>query len=88
MKNILIFIGLDNRKTAQELFADMRKHDTAEDWSHTLSDDELLAHCAENIGADEAFYTRWYGLAWLRYDVAEGRAHVFDRIVADLDSKP
>ncbi|MCL2364397.1 MAG: hypothetical protein FWC71_07030 [Defluviitaleaceae bacterium] len=84
LADAFIFIGLDNHKTIEALFADIRKHDTAEDWTHSLSDDELLAHCAENVGADEAFYEKWRGLAWQRYDVTEGRKRVFDRIAADL----
>ena len=84
LTDAFIFIGLDNHKTAEELFADVRKHDTPEDWSYTFSDADLLAHCAENIGADEAFYEHWRELAWLRYDVAEGRERVFAKIMTDV----
>ena len=79
-----IFINLDNNKTSEELFNDVRKYDTTEDWTYSLSDDELRKHCEENVGIDWAFYDKWKELEFLRYDVAEGREQVFNKIVEDL----
>jgi len=79
-----IFISLDNTKTSEELFDDVRKYDTPEDWTYNLSDDELRRHCDENVGVDLAFYEKWRALEFLRYDVANGREKVFDKIVEDL----
>ena len=79
-----VFIGLDNSQTSGELFNDIRKHDTEEDWTYELSDDELRNHCDENVGIDSEFYETWKELGFLRYDVAEGREKVFDKITEDL----
>jgi len=78
------FINLENNKTSDELFEDIRKHDTAEDWTYYLNDDELRKHCEQNVGADHSFYEKWQELNFSRYDVAEGREQVFDRIVEDM----
>ena len=79
-----LFIGLDNNKSAGELFDDIRKYDTPEDWTYGLSDDELKRHCAENIGVSQTFHEGHNGLRFMNYDVAEGREKIFDKIVADL----
>jgi len=78
------FINLENTQTAEALFADIRRYDTPEDWTYTLSDDALRTHCHENVGTDPDFYEKWKDLGFLRYDVAQGRTHVFDTIVNDL----
>ena len=80
-----IFIILYNNKTSKELFNDIRKYDTPEDWTYSLSDDELRKHCDENVGDNQAFYEKWgKELEFLSYDVAEGREQVFDKIAEDL----
>ena len=79
-----MFIGLDNNKTSEELFNDVRKYDTPGDWSYNISDDELRNHCDGNTGLDEAFYEKWKELGLRRYDVAKGREQIFDTIVEDL----
>ena len=82
-----IFISLDNSKTSEELFNDIKKYDTEEDWTYGLSDDDLKKHCNENVGIDWAFYEKWKELEFLRYDVAQGREQVFNKIVQDLKIK-
>ena len=78
------FINLDSTKTVEELFTDIRKHDTPDDWTYSLTDDELRHHCAENTGIDYEFYEKWHELNFLRYDVAQGRESIFNKIVNDL----
>jgi len=80
------FIGLDNSKTAEELFADIRTHDTADDWTYHVSDQHLRQHCAENVGCKQPFGHVADALDFKRYDVAGGRKQVFDTIVGDLRS--
>ena len=79
-----LFICLDNDKTSEELFNDVRKYDTPEDWTYVLTDDELRKHCDENVGTNWKFYETWKELECWRYDVAEGREQIFNRIVEDL----
>jgi len=79
-----IYIFLDNTQTAAELFADVRAYDTEDDWSYTLADEALRQHCAVNIGTHDYLYEKWPQLPIMKYDVAAGRAPVFDQIVADL----
>ena len=79
-----IFICLDNSKTSEELFNDIRKYDMPGDWSYNISDDELRKHCDKNTGFDGEFYEKWKELGLRRYDVAKGREQIFDTIVEDL----
>jgi GTPase SAR1 family protein len=85
--DVFTFIFLDNGKTSEELFADIRKHDTQDDWTYYITDDELRKHCDENVGIDWDFYEKWKELDIKRYDVSEGRERIFDRIVEDIRSK-
>jgi len=79
-----VFIGLDNGKTAEGLFADIRRHDTADDWTYHVSDEHLRQHCAENVGCKQPFDHMADTLNFKRYDVAKGREQIFDKIVSDL----
>jgi hypothetical protein len=79
-----MFIFLDNTKTSEELFNDVRKYDTPEDWSYGMSDNDLRKHCDENVGVDWEFHEKWKELGFWRYDVVEGRELVFVKVVEDI----
>jgi hypothetical protein len=79
-----IFIGLINNKTSEELFNDARKYDMPGDWTYNLSDNELRIHCDKHAGVDWEFYEKWKELGFRKYDTAEGREQIFNKIVEEL----
>ena len=86
MSSAFVFINLENNKSSEELYDDIKAYDTPEDWTYYLSDHDLRKHCDENVGSDPDFYEKWRELNFLRYDVAQGREQVFDKIIEDLKS--
>jgi hypothetical protein len=78
------FIYLGSSRTGEELFSDVKRYDTNDDWTYYSSDDELRSWCEAQTGVDPWIDAKMNELKFLRYDVAQGRKQVFDRIVSDL----
>ena len=72
--------------TPGQLFADIRAHDTEDDWTRTLSDEALLAHATQCITYSQGF-TEWYGKYTPHiYDVSHNRAQVLAQIMQDIST--
>jgi len=78
-------IGLTyNRLSPEALFADIRTHDSADDWTRNLDDDALMKHavsCVEYSRNLEARFKKYHPVL---YDVSENRAQVLEGIVRDV----
>ena len=80
-----LFIGLVyNNKTPDELFEDIRRNDTKDDWSYNC-EDELLRKCVNIFINDcKLFYDKFQRYNFMVYDVSDNREQVLDKIVSDI----
>ena len=62
----------------------MRRYDTEDDWTYTLSDAKLRNWCESQTKTDQLIDARMKELNFLRYDVAQGREQAFEKIVNDI----
>ena len=79
-----IFVQLDSSRTSEEIFRDVRRYDTEDDWTYYISDAELQKWCESQTIVDPQIDAKMDELNFLRYDVAQGRERVFDKIVSDI----
>jgi adenylate kinase family enzyme len=88
LKDKFILIGLvQNNKTADEFFEDLRKYDTEDEWTHDFADDDLMRLC-ETFVSDNREITKYlvkYGFTI--YDTSGDREQVFAQIIEDIKSK-
>jgi len=86
LKDNFILIGLvQNKKTADEFFNDLRKYDTKDEWTYDFTDDELrelIVNDAIPSNQYMAEYLPKYGFTV--YDTAIEREQVFDKIIEDI----
>jgi hypothetical protein len=83
-----VLIGLvQNKKTENEFFNDLRKHDTEDEWTYSMDDDEL-----RELIISDAIPTNQYMAEYLLkfgftiYDTSTDREQVFIRIINDIKS--
>ena len=88
LKDNFQLIGLvQNNKTADEFFNDLKKYDTENDWTYGLDDDVLRSVSEDSVSDSQQMseYLARYGFTI--YDTSEGREKVFERIIMDIKSK-
>ena len=83
-KHFLLIGLIYPNQTPDGLFSDIRKHDTEEDWTYNLSDDELRGHVIRGIEYSRNFYENFKQYDPIIYDVSENREQVLDKIVNDI----
>jgi len=89
LKDNFFLIGLvQNKKTADELFKDLRKYDTEDDWTYGFSDDELREYVSQDaIPSSRSMTDHLVKYGFTIYDTSTEREQVFDKIVEDIKSK-
>ena len=88
LKDKFILIGLvQNKKTADEFFNDLRKYDTEDDWTYGLDDDDLREVSQEAIPFSRSMTDHLVKYGFTIYDTSTEREQVFDKIVEDIKSK-
>ncbi|MFC1947154.1 hypothetical protein ACFLXY_04450 [Chloroflexota bacterium] len=88
LKDNFFLIGLvQNKKTADELFNDLRKYDTEDDWTYGSDDDELREVSQEVIQLSRSMTDHLVKYGFTIYDTSTEREQVFDKIVEDIKSK-
>jgi len=88
LKDNFILIGLvQNNKTADEFFNDLRKYDTEDEWTYGINDDELREFSEMSIlfNREMTDYLLKYGFTI--YDTSVEREQVLDRIVENIKSE-
>ena len=81
-------IGLTyNQISKEELFRNIRKNDTEDDWTYYLTDEQLKTYCEEFVEKNEFFNEKFkeYGIA--SYDTSTDREAVLRNIAENLESK-
>ena len=88
LKDNFILIGLVyNNKTADELFNDLRKYDTEDDWTYSLNDDELREECEYGVSLSRSMTEHLVKYGFTIYDTSTEREQVFNKIIKDIKSK-
>lgn len=79
-------IGLTYNSTSKgELFRNIRKYDTEDDWTYYVSDEQLDAFCAEFIERNRFFSEKFKEYHILTYDTSVNREEVLSEIVGTLE---
>jgi hypothetical protein len=88
LKDKFSLIGLvQNKKTADEFFKDLRKYDTEDDWTYGFNNDELREVIQEDILSHRSMTDHLVKYGFTIYDTSTEREKVFDKIVEDIKSK-
>jgi len=86
LKDNFILIGLaQNTKTAKELAATIRKHDTEDEWTYDFSDEALLALCEDMVLHSQEMYNSMIKHGFTIYDTTTERETVFEEIIKDIN---
>ena len=88
LKDNFLLIGLvQNKKTADDFFRDFRKYDTEDDWTYSLSDDELREVCAEAASYSRSMTDLLVKYGFTVYDTSADRERIMEQILHDIKSK-
>jgi len=75
-------IGLVQReKSADDFYSDFKKFDTEDDWTYSLSDDELKNVSEEAVSYNEEMYEKLTEYGFDIYDTSKERDKVFAEIL-------
>ena len=88
LKERFVLIGLvQNKKTADEFFADFKRFDTQDDWTYHLDDHDLREVSQEAISFSRSMADHLVTYGFTIYDTSRDREQVFDTIVAVIKSE-
>ena len=88
LKNNFVLIGLvQNEKTVDEYFNDLRKYDTEDDWTYGFDDNELRKFSEMSVAWNREMTDNLLKYGFTIYDVSTEREQVFDKIIDDIKSK-
>ena len=88
LKDNFILIGLVcNNKTVDELFDDLRKYDTEDDWTYGFNDDKLREECEYAISFSQSMTEHLMKYGFTIYDTSTEREQLFAQILEDIKSK-
>ena len=88
LKDNFILIGLvQNKKTAEEFFNDLRKYDTEDDWTYSLNDDDLREVSQEALPFSRSMTNHLVKYGFTIYDTSSKREQIFNKIIEDIKSK-
>jgi adenylate kinase family enzyme len=88
LKDNFILIGLvQNNKTADEFFNDLRKYDTEEEWTYSFDDEELRDFSEMLVKWNQEFTDYLMNYGFTIYDTSGEREQVFDKIIKDIEAK-
>lgn len=85
LKDRFILIGLvQNNKTADEFYDDLRKYDTEDEWTYHMGDEELrqFSEMSVSFNREMTAYMRKYGFAI--YDTSTDREQVLEQIIEGI----
>ncbi|MCR5629344.1 hypothetical protein [Eubacterium sp.] len=82
IKDRFHLIGLVQReKSADDFYSDFKKFDTEEDWTYSLSDDELKNVSEEAVSYNEEMYEKLTEYGFDIYDTSKDRDKVYAEIL-------
>ncbi len=89
IKDYFILIGLvQNKKTAEDFFLDLKKYDTEDEWTYGMDDNELKELISRDfIPSNQSMTGQLIKYGFTIYDTSTNREQVFDEIIEDIKSK-
>ena len=85
LKEHFVLIGLvTNEKIADELVDDLKRYDTAHDWTYGLNDDDLRKLAEDNIAFSRLMSEYLVKYGFTIYDTSIEREQVLNKIVDDI----
>jgi adenylate kinase family enzyme len=89
LKQRFILIGLtQNQKSADEIYNDLKKYDTEDDWTYHCDDDELRAISEDAVTSGRYMTDHLLKHGFTIYDTSFERERVFERIIEDIRTTP
>ena len=83
-----VLIGLTfNSTSKEELFQNIRRYDTEDDWTYYVSDDQLAEFCEQFIERNRFFSEKFKEYHILTYDTSVNRKEVLAEILEILEEK-
>ena len=88
LKDNFILIGLvQHKKTAAQVFDNLRKYDTADEWTHDMDDNDLLDLCNFFVEHNQEMHDYLVKYGFTIYDTSGEREKIFDKIIEDIKLK-
>jgi hypothetical protein len=79
-------IGLTiNNETAEDLYNNMKKFDTEDDWTYWVKDEDLIGDAKYIVEKNKEFKKKFHEYNIKTYETSDNREKVLDKIVADLE---
>lgn len=87
-KENFMLVGLvQNQKTADEFFTDFRKHDTENDWTCSMNDDDLRYISEESVSFSRVMTAHLTKHSLTIFDASFNRERVLAQILKDIKSE-
>jgi len=87
-KDNYTIIGLHyNGMNEEQLFKNIRNHDTDDDWTYYNDDEELKANCRYFLQRNNNFYEDYKKYNIKNYDVSFNREITFNKIIDDIKNR-
>lgn len=88
LQDKFLLIGLvQNEKTPDEYFDDLRKYDTEDDWTYDFDDEELGKFSEMSVAWNREMTDYLLKYGFTIYDTSTERERVFEQIIEDIKSK-
>ena len=88
LKDKFILVGLvQNKKSAKEVFRDLRKYDTEDDWTYDLDDNYLMELCEIFVSHNQEMLDYFEKYDFSIYDTSGDRDEVFTKIIKDIEAQ-
>lgn len=88
LQDKFLLIGLvQNEKTPDEYFDDLRKYDTEDDWTYDFDDEELRKFSEMSVAWNREMTDYLLKYGFTIYDTSTERERVFEQIIEDIKSK-
>lgn len=87
-KEKYLIIGLTyNDITSEELFSNVKKYDTEDDWTYYCTDEELKSNTDYFVESNKYFFEKFKNYEIETYDVSKNREEIFDEIIEKIIAK-
>ena len=82
LKDNFILIGLvQNNKTAEDFFRDLRKYDTKDEWTYDFNDDDLMELCGFLVSHNHEMYDYFVKYGFAIYDMSTESRPIIRQVI-------
>ena len=81
----MLIVLVQNKKTADDYFSDLRKYDAKDEWTYSLNDKELRELIDQDfIPSNKSMNNQLLKYGFTIYDTSKDREQIFNKIVEDI----